>query len=155
MNVDKRTETLRQVVADVLERFAFSFAEDEEPQLLDTEWLLSDLVFTGPVCGKVSLALPRELAAELGISILGVDPDSVSAEIASDTVKELTNIICGDLLFRLYGPQAVFDLCVPALHTIASCPTVEQEIPSDAAVVELSVEGHRITAWLALEDGRT
>jgi len=151
MDADKQTVTLRQVVADVLERFAFSFVEDEEPQFQDDEWLVSDLAFKGPVHGKVSLALSRTLASELGVNILGVDPDAAPPELASDAARELTNIICGDVLFRLYGPQAVFDLCVPALRTVASIQTVEQEIPSDAAVVELSVEGHRISAWLTLE----
>ena len=150
MDPAQQTETLRQVVSDVLERFAFSFVEDEAPQFQDTGWLLSDLAFRGPVTGKVSLALPHALAAELGVNILGVEPDAVTPELVADTVKELSNIICGDLLFRLYGPQAIFDLCVPALRLLPSGKAVEQEMPADAAVVELSVEGHRISAWLAL-----
>ena len=151
MNADKQTETLRQVVAEVLERFAFSFAEEEDPQLQGTGWLLSDLIFTGPACGKVSLALSSELAAELGVNILGVDPDAVTPELAADTAKELSNIICGDLLFRLYGPQAVFDLRVPSLRMLATSQAVEQEIPADAADVKLSVEGHLILTWLTME----
>ena len=151
MTPEKQTETLRQVVADVLERFAFSFVEDEEPQFHEAGWLLSDLTFNGPVHGKVSLALSRELASELGVNILGVEPSAAPPDLPEDAVKELTNIICGDLLFRLYGPQAIFDLCVPALRTAASSLNLEQEMPSDAIVVELSIEGHRIAAWLTLE----
>ena len=151
MSPDKQTETLRQVIADVLERFAFTFVEDEEPQFHEAGWLLSDLAFTGPVRGKVSLALSRELASELGVNILGVDPETAPPDVAEDAIKELTNIICGDLLYRLYGQQAVFDLCVPALRTAATSQAVEQEIPPGATVVELSVEGHRITTWLTLE----
>ncbi|MEO5368165.1 MAG: chemotaxis protein CheX [Magnetococcus sp. WYHC-3] len=148
MDAEKQTDILRQVVAEVLERFAFSFVEDEEPQFQEPEWLLADLAFAGPVRGKVSLALSRKLASELGANILGVDTMAAPSDLAADAIKELTNIICGDLLYRLYGPQTVFDLRVPTLRTMISSQAVEQEIPSAAAVVELSVEGHRIIAWL-------
>ena len=148
MSTDQHTmDTLRQVVADVLERFAFSFVDDEKPQFHDAEVLLSDLAFAGPFRGKVGLSLSRELATELGVNILGVDPENAPPEIANDAIKELTNIICGDLLFRLYGPQAVFDLCVPELHATSSGAAPK----SSTAVVELSVEGHRVTAWLVLD----
>ena len=148
MGTDTHTvDTLRQVVADVLERFAFSFVDDDKPQFHDTEVLLSDLAFKGPVQGKVGLSLSRDLATELGVNILGVDPESAPPETAHDAIKELTNIICGDLLFRLYGPQAVFDLCVPQLHTTSGGAAPKP----NAAVVELSVEGHRVTAWLVLD----
>ncbi len=150
LTMDKQTEQLRQVVADVLERFAFSFVDDEEQRGQDTDWLQSDLAFAGPVQGVVSLALPRELAFELGLSILGVDPGSASAELAEDAVKELTNIICGELLYRLHGAKAVFDLGVPSLRPAADDEAVEEAIPPAALAVRLSVEGRSVKAWLSV-----
>ncbi len=136
---------------EVLERFAFSFADDEDPQYQEVAWLSSDLTFAGPVRGKVGLAVSRELASDLGLNILGVEPETAPPELADDAIKELTNIICGDLLFRLYGPKAVFDLCVPALRKAVSFQAVKRELPTGATVVELTVEGHRLIAWLTLE----
>jgi hypothetical protein len=148
METTEPTRLLRQVVADVLERFAFSFVEDEEQRGQETDWLLSDLTYAGPVQGRVTLALPRDLAFELGLNILGVDPASASAELAEDAVKELTNIICGELLYRLHGAQAVFNLGVPALRGAADYDAVEREIKPGAPAVRLSVEGRSVKAWL-------
>lgn len=140
---------LRQVVADVLERFAFSFVEDEEQRGQGRDWLLADLTFAGPAQGRITLAIPRELALELGLNILGADPDSASAGLAEDAVKELTNIICGELLYRLHGAQAVFNLGVPSLRNAPDYQAVEREIPPGTPAVRLSVEGRSIKAWLA------
>ena len=52
-------EALSRVIADVLERFAFSFAEEEDGVVEeDGECLCADLAFRGPVRGTVSLAVP-------------------------------------------------------------------------------------------------
>lgn len=146
---DHRKEVLSQVVADVLERFAFSFVENEECVVEeDGECLCAELAFHGPVHGAVRLAMPRTLAVALGANILGSAPEAVGAEIGEDAVKELCNIICGELLPLLYGLSAVFDLSIPAL--CAQPALGVGETAPGVTVVQLSAEGYRVFAALVI-----
>jgi CheY-specific phosphatase CheX len=140
-------EALSRVIADVLERFAFSFAEEEDGVVEeDGECLCADLAFRGPVRGTVSLSLPRALAVALGANILGADPGDVGPEVGEDAVKELCNIICGELLPLLFGLKAVFDLSVPALRMQAGAA----KMPPGSTVVRVCAEGYRVAAAFSL-----
>lgn len=140
-------EALRRAAADVLERFAFSFVEAEEDVFAeDAMDFHARQGFQGASRGAVGLVVPRALAMELGANILGAEPGEVSEDTGRDAVKELTNIICGELLPELYGRRAVFNLGVPALRETAA-GTAADELPVHACAVTFSAEGYPVTAW--------
>lgn len=146
---DHRKDALSHVVADVLERFAFSFAEEDDGAVaVEDEWLRADLAFRGPEHGTVILAMPRALALSLGDNILGTDGAASGPEVGEDAARELCNITCGELLPLLFGSEAVFDLGVPVLRVQAAQDG--GALPPGATVVRLSAEGHRVVAALEI-----
>lgn len=112
---------LEKTVADVLERFTFMFTEmpDEAVEAWSGESLYATITFEGDVSGALCITAPDVLCREIAANVLGVtDPDDITPETGEDALKELLNIICGELVAELYGTRAVFDLTVPSLSRI-------------------------------------
>ena len=97
---------LSDVVVDTLEKLAFLFAVPlEGPAPEDTRELATVRVrFSGPLCGGMQLSLSRPVLAELAGNMLGADDASaLSADEQHDALRELVNVICGNLLPLIGG----------------------------------------------------
>lgn len=141
--MDENTRTrIGNVLFEVLEKQAFLFGDPgEEPDVDSVEvYLAASVSFAGAAAGRVSLAVPAPMAAELASNILGCEPDDPAAEAASaDACKEILNIVCGHILTELYGPAPVFDLGL-----LEAGPLAAGEAPDWVAAeggMALSVEG--------------
>ena len=141
---------LSNVVADVMERFAFSFVEAEEDGDGNhaTDCLWAEVSFEGPSKGAVGLVVPWSLALELAASILGMDPAELGESAGEDAVRELTNIMCGEMLPLLFGTEPVFDLSVPHMRRVKGS---EVDIDPPVESVGLMVEDEPVTATLRIE----
>jgi CheY-specific phosphatase CheX len=107
---------LVEVTADTLEKLAFIFtfpAEDVaamEGQTLE----VVRVDFSGPFGGGMELSLPSSALAELAVNMLGTeDGDELSAEQQRDALKELINVVCGNVLPVVAGHVAEFNLRPP------------------------------------------
>ncbi len=112
--MDENTRTrIGNVLLEVLEKQAFLFVDPgEDPDLASVDvYLAASVGFAGAAAGRVSLAVPSAMAAELASNFLGCEPDDPAAAAqAADACKEILNIVCGHILTELYGPTPVFDL---------------------------------------------
>jgi hypothetical protein len=109
---------LVEVTADTLERLAFMFAfPAESAPAMDGERLETVRVeFNGPFCGGLELSLPAATLAELAVNMLGAeDGESLPTEQQHDALKELANVVCGNLLPVLAGDGAEFQLRPPGI----------------------------------------
>ena len=71
--------------------------------------------------GSLAIAVPSGFGVELAANFLGVDPGEARAEdLAQDATEELLNVICGQLLTRLYGCGYVFQLSIPEARSIGT-----------------------------------
>lgn len=70
--------------------------------------------FEGPMVGRLVVGCQRELLAPLAANMLG-ETDGVSDSQEFDAFAELTNVICGNFLPTLAGPEAVFRITAPYL----------------------------------------
>ena len=114
-------DKLEQSLADVLERFAFMFADPQSlAELCAPAATLcrTTLEFRGPTKGCVSLLAGEELGEQLAANILGLEPRMINSEAGDDAFTELLNIVCGEFLERFAGKEAVFDLSVPKLERL-------------------------------------
>ena len=114
-------ETLQDVMADVLEQFAFMFINPVEPADLtipNGHILRAEIRFSGPFSGWLSLCGTQSFCLLLAANVLGMDAEELTPEHATDALKELVNVTCGELLVALSGKQTVFDLSVPSIEKI-------------------------------------
>lgn len=108
---------IERTFAMVLEKQVFMFAEPIDPAGFDPgggAWLAVTMGFSGEFPGRVLLAAPEAMAPEVAANFLGVDSCSEAAIAeAPDAIKELLNILCGNLLTALAGVEPVFELTTP------------------------------------------
>lgn len=111
------SEITTEVLCDVLEKFAFEFGDPAD--LADIrppgeETFIARMCFRGVSQGALTLLVPRGLGLEIAANVLGLDPEDASVpERAHDAIKEVLNVVCGNLLTRIAGEEAVFDLSIP------------------------------------------
>lgn len=115
---------LKKVFIAVLEKQAFMFADSINPVEFETKdgnYLSVAMGFGGEFSGRIQLAAPKALAHEVAANFLGVDAESPEALAhGADSLKELLNIICGNLLTALAGDRPVFDLTIPQIMPMTS-----------------------------------
>jgi CheY-specific phosphatase CheX len=148
-------DVFRSVAENVLERFAFTLAEEDVDSSPDEAWrkrgcsyLHSSIAFSGPAEGVVNLTAPEELCRELAANVLGGEVSEMGRTQAEDALKELANVMCGELTERLYGEKAVFDLTVPSVCEIDGGKW--RELTADANALRLKVETGVLLANLVL-----
>jgi CheY-specific phosphatase CheX len=132
---------LTDVVVDTLEKLAFLFAVPlEGPAPEDARELATVQVgFSGPLCGGMQLSLSRPVLAELAGNMLGADDGSaLSADEQHDALRELINVICGNLLPMIGGDTAEFHIQTPFIS--AAGASAAGEFAPAYAVSNLSVE---------------
>jgi CheY-specific phosphatase CheX len=104
------------------------------------------VTFTGAFDGRLVLAVSRGILKELAANMLGVEHASPTPEQQDDALKEMVNVVCGNLLPVLAGPQPVFHMSAPEIGPVHGAAD-QGERPSaatarmcvDAGAAELSL----------------
>lgn len=110
---------LLTVAISTFEQLGFLFAdydlEDFQEQApLDA---MARVVFSGPLHGAVEVQLTKSLLPELTKNMLGDGDDEAADEaVWADALGEVTNVICGNFLPQIAGPEAIFDLEKPEVE---------------------------------------
>lgn len=113
--MSENSPQLSEVCAQVLEQHAFMFAGPDPGPVPDhraAPMLMLTIHFSGPVRGKLELVVPEEMGATLAANLLGIEPAEALAQ-GEDALKELLNIMCGQVLTAFHGSGAVFELSIP------------------------------------------
>jgi CheY-specific phosphatase CheX len=118
-----RKESINEVVSKVFEQTAFLFPEPVDftsgVSFDDFELILVSIHFAGDMEGNVSLVLPLEMCRELSANILGEEMDENEDKDKNiDAVKEILNIITGQLLTKIFGHKALFNLSAPQVQEL-------------------------------------
>ena len=111
-------EKALEVISRILSESAFIFTDplEEDDQPIIEEWGAEGvfLSFSGHSPGKISMWADKEFLRYTAANMLGIDEESDEAsEKGIDALKEILNIIVGNLLTTVYGPEPVFDLGIP------------------------------------------
>jgi hypothetical protein len=129
-----------RVLAEVLEKQAFLFADPAEGESPDAGLIATSLRFAGARQGGLALAATPELAREIAAGILGCEPDDPQAEErAGDACKEILNIACGQALTTWFGTEPVFDLGIPEARILSPDEAADWSACPD--VLAFSVDG--------------
>jgi hypothetical protein len=104
----KPVEALRTATVLALEGLCFTCAEGFADDRPDGDTVDATVEFRGPACGAVSVAIPSEL-----LQRIAADIGFTTATAQADLVRELANIVCGNVVPRIYGRGSVYDLSPP------------------------------------------
>ena len=120
-----------RTTAETMESLALMFPVPEEDAVVFG--IMPDRVarvdFTGPFDGSLTITFSDELMLELAGNMLGTtDVSDISLEQQDDALKELLNVICGNLLPQIVGHEAVFRVCSPRILSDAGEASGHEEI---------------------------
>jgi len=122
-------KTVNTAFLDVVERLTFMFGDTEDKNQLDTEMVaftLASIGFEGDLTGKLSVAVPTRVTADIAANILGLEPADLSdRSLLEDALGEMLNVVCGHVVMALVGPGADFKLGSPAVSRIDETKLVE------------------------------
>ncbi|MDM8522779.1 chemotaxis protein CheX [Desulfococcaceae bacterium HSG8] len=111
-------DTLYSVAEEVLEKlaFIFSFPEDERDQIDFDSAVAARVSFIGPFKGTLVMIVSTQALPELTGNMLGLENnEETTTEQQYDAVKELINVICGNLLPSIAGKETVFNVDPPEI----------------------------------------
>jgi len=146
-------KALERVLIEVFELHAFMFgAQNESPDSVDESALdmCVTVNFTGSQTGRIDLACPADLAAELAGNVLG-SFDAVPQDDIDDSLVELLNVVVGRLLpaiahsadnaasYEIDRPRIVASAPVPSDANLVACASILAE--TWPVVAHLYVEG--------------
>lgn len=130
---DQLSETLGAVAEETIMSLAFLFVmnEDEADCREDSEPVVACVDFSGPLNGALFVAGPRAMLPELTCNMLGFEEgaEPPSLEVQTDALMELLNVVCGNLLPEIAGPEAVFKVHAPKLAAENLIPESFQDLP--------------------------
>lgn len=112
----ERAHTLIEVLCEVLEKYAFMFGEENAKNELprtSSDFVQSEITFSGPKQGLISITVPAEICPEITSNVLGMEPESDHELWGMDAVNELLNVACGRILVALFGDEVIFDISAP------------------------------------------
>jgi CheY-specific phosphatase CheX len=136
------TLQLRQAAISTFEQLGFLLADEEvsEEQAAAPITGSSRVRFRGPHSGALEIEIAGNFLTELANNMLGVEGDP-PREVVLDALGEVSNVICGNVLPFLSGPNAVFDLSAPEPST--------EPLPPNA-----SSRGNVAKVSVGLDEGR-
>jgi CheY-specific phosphatase CheX len=153
---DPLRQAAAQAASNVFETMFFVFLEPLDPEAVevdpptaDAEWLQCTLGFRGPIQGRLRLGLPYAFACELATNFLGLEAEASEAQ-AVDMVKELSNMVCGNL-FSIFDKRQITVLDIPSAVLIDSDPSPAGPRPPQSLRLDFTAENHRMR--LEIETG--
>ncbi|NIA06175.1 MAG: hypothetical protein GWP14_00805 [Actinobacteria bacterium] len=124
-------EDIFRAAAETIEVLALMFLVPPEESLQDPQPSKTAHVdFTGPCGGSLAVSISESLLPELAANMLGEeDPDQCSIAQQTDALNELTNVICGNILPIVGGPEVIFHVGTPSMLATDSGPDDRQSRP--------------------------
>jgi hypothetical protein len=142
-------DLLAEIAAQTLEQlaFIFSFPDDTDPDAIWQEAATGCHVeFSGPSQGELLLIISNAAMPELTSNMLGMEEDEVPPEDQQcDALREALNVICGNLLPRIGGTEAVYDIRPPEILDAAAARALLDQLKTDPR--------EYASALLSLDDG--
>lgn len=152
-NSEKVVEFFSGALSSVLEEMAFIFTDELSREDIPADpgkSLLVEMGFQGDHSGKISLVAQLPLCHELAVNILGTEEEEVTDTMASDALKEVLNMACGQFLTSLFGTEPLFDLTVPEVSKAE--PPAWADILDCPGSLCLAAEDWQLAAGIRIEE---
>jgi CheY-specific phosphatase CheX len=140
---------LFKAACGVFEELTFMLASREldEVQSAAPFDLAGAVEFQGPMNGTLLVGLYGPLIASIAGNMLG-EMELPTEDQQKDAMKELTNILCGNLMPQLAGNEAVFKIGVPR---VLDSSELQKEIQGGTqSDLQIGLEQGRVALYLIL-----
>ena len=139
---------LHRVAVRTFEELSFLLPEPElDPNRLSAPVSAAvGVPFRGPVNGRLVVAVTEDILLAVASNMLAED-DLPTDQQQQDALKEIANVICGNLLPQIAGPKAVFKISAPESLGSATVSGVGSE-DSPAARVHIGIDQGRADVML-------
>lgn len=144
---------LHQAAVLTFEELGLVFSSDECTEEQENAPLeaMVEVGFRGHRSGRLLVAVYGGLLPSIALNMLGDDDAELSQEQLEDTLREIGNVICGNALPSLDGPDAEYHLDPP--QVIPALPGVNGNEMSLAAKTQVGLEeGRAEISLFLLED---
>jgi hypothetical protein len=141
---------LAQVAEETFASMAFVLPLEEDAGVEDdgSSQATASIAFSGPFSGGLFLSVSQCMLPILADNILGIEESgSATPEEQQDALKEMLNVICGNLLPLIATPKDVFHVHQPRFVTdndvagtfVSGVPEARVNLRLDCGRVELSL----------------
>jgi chemotaxis protein CheY-P-specific phosphatase CheC len=125
--------TLARVAEKILAELAFMFSmpDDEAVRHVSSALVASSVDFVGPFSGTLALAMSANMLPAMASNMLGLDDGdgSPTPDQQRDALKELANVVCGNLLPAMAGTEAMFKIEAPQIVEAKAIEGTDQARP--------------------------
>ena len=156
---------LLRVAEGIFEGLAFmlTMLEDEATDL-PSGAAVAAVDFEGPFQGRLLISLADQMLPELATNMLGLEEQASPTLLQQhDALKELANVVCGNLLPEIAGSEAEFNVSAPFLasNDFPGLPPSDQRLAAKARLIldsgevnlALFLQNNALTEKLALFTG--
>ncbi|MCL2701431.1 MAG: chemotaxis protein CheX [Phycisphaerae bacterium] len=139
-------QLLNSVAQETFETLAFMYSVHEQDSPAGPP-VTAEVSFRGPIHGRLVLTVSDTMLPALGTNMLGfADDQAASDDQQRDALKEVLNVICGNLLPLLYNRYDVFDVQAPVIPASPTSP----DVPVDGQT-RLYLDGGQVHMALYVE----
>ncbi len=103
--------------------------------------------FHGPLQGKLWVALYGNILSLLTANMLGEDTIP-SEQQQQDALQEICNVICGNMLPKIAGTEAVFQIGTPEYHAFST--SIVEQFTSASSTATIGLDEGRADLCLVL-----
>ncbi len=146
---------LYSVAEEVLEKlaFIFSFPADEQDEIDIDDTVSAKVSFNGPYTGSLIMMVSKPALPDLAENMLGMDEnEETTVDQQYDALKELINVICGNLLPAVAGKQEIFSVDMPFVVPENQNAAIRNEHDPES-VAKLSLEVGQCHLYLYVDGG--
>lgn len=122
--INKVRKAIEEVTTMILEDWGMMMVDPASSSTQDVfceneNFLVSMVQFKGIVKGQYNILCQKEFASILAKNVLGLDEEPAEQD-QQDALREMANVLCGNMLTECYGTEAIFDLTPPQITTLNS-----------------------------------
>ena len=145
---------LARVAEETFEALTFMYpvGEDESPADANVS---AEVTYDGPSSGRLVLTVSQNMLPAVATNMLGLDFDEVpTSDQQTDALREVLNVICGNLLPVLYSQRDVFNVDAPQVLSPAQVPHVDGLQLAGVAKLYLDAGQAKVQLYVRPADGQ-
>ncbi len=111
---------MTDVISDVVENLAMMSVDVADKFEGFVPDFIGHINFDGTVCGRLSVECTEDFVKNLAENVLGLDSSELEESHKLDAMGELLNIVCGNIVTRIFDRHEPFTLSVPEVYLAGS-----------------------------------